>query len=286
MMVKSTIVSIILIVYVAQAAVLIEKSDDSYSNWFTDVDMNSKRPSWEAYKVKRQKFYNDQLSRGLGHDIDLTPDEEKVNSIIMDAKNAELQEGFKTPHNFAPSRHFFDVLGKVNSSTLFKLIRKMPKGAILHAHDTALCSTDYIVSQTYRDNLWQCGELTDDSRPGYKFSKLPPVPVNGCTWTLVEDERLKSGAEVYDKRMRRLLTLYNDDPINAYKDINDVWSKFMLIFTTLDPIVTYVPVWKDYFYNALKEFYEDGVTYLEFRGLLPAVSCRTRFILVFFIFSN
>jgi adenosine deaminase CECR1 len=35
--------------------------------------------------------------------------------------------------------------------------------------------------------------------------------------------------------------------------------------------VTYAPVWKDYYYQALKEMYEDGVLYLEFRGTLPPV---------------
>lgn len=100
------------------------------------------------------------LSRALGADVVLNEEEQQLNAIIMDLKADELARGFQNPFNFTPSRHFFDVKSSIESSPLFKLIEKMPKGCriffdihpenftifflnfpggILHAHDTAIC---------------------------------------------------------------------------------------------------------------------------------------------------
>jgi len=47
----------------------------------------------------------------------------------------------------------------------------------------------------------------------------------------------------------------------------------MGIFNLLDGLLQYAPLWGDYYYNALKEFYADGVQYLEVRSVLPELYC-------------
>lgn len=235
-----------------------------------DAKMIPSRPNIREYNVTREKLLNEHLHRGLGFDEVLNDQEEKLNEILMNYKEAELMKGLKNPNDFAPARHVFDVLDEVKKSPLFQLLKKMPKGAVLHAHDTALTSTDYVLSLTYWPNLWQCGDIK--SHPQFIFASKKPKSVDGCEWSLVADEREKMGKIEYDKHARKLFTLLVENPVDTYKDINTVWNAFMNIFMSLGPIVTYAPVWKDYYYNALKEFYEDGVQLLEFRGILPEVS--------------
>lgn len=86
------------------------------------------RPTFEKYEELRAVLLSEHLDRALGSDIVLNDREEQFNSILMDAKMDELSRGFQNPFNFTPSRHFFDVLKPIESSHLFKLIRKMPKG--------------------------------------------------------------------------------------------------------------------------------------------------------------
>lgn len=261
-MIKFACFSILLTLSAVSSAVVVQKND-------LDMAMPRRRPTVSEYNAIRENFVDQQFARGLGAKIVLTPKEERVNSILMGAKLKELADGFRAPYQFTQARHLFEVLSKINDSEVFKIIKKMPKGAVLHAHDTAICSTDYLVTLTKREYLWQCRDL--DQKPQFLFSRNQPEAVNNVPWKLVADIRRTMGDSKYDQEVRKLFTLYTADPLNTYKDINTVWDRFMELFITFGPIVTYEPVWRDYYYQALKECNEDNVQYLEFRGTLPDV---------------
>lgn len=92
------------------------------------MDSLAKRPTFEKYQEERQKLVQAHLGKALGSDIVLNEREELFNAMLMELKADELAQGFQNPFNFTPSRHFFEVFKSVESSPLFKLIRKMPKG--------------------------------------------------------------------------------------------------------------------------------------------------------------
>ncbi|XP_052872863.1 adenosine deaminase AGSA-like [Anopheles cruzii] len=229
------------------------------------------RPTHEEFSRQRQEFLSREQGRGLGADLVLSASEQLLNRYVMDLKRQELAKGVENPYELVSGRHFFEMLERINASTLFKLIKWLPKGGILHAHDTAIGSTELIVRATYREHLWQCGNVVDrtdsDPLPSFKFASTKP----SGEWHSVADERKQSGDEAYDQAIRKMFTLFTADPLNAYRDINDVWRKFMALFIAFEPMVTYRPVWEEYFYGSLEELLEDNVTYLEFRGLLPPV---------------
>lgn len=234
-------------------------------------NMRVVRPSITEYMTARSTFITEQRAKELGADIILTEREELANKKIMELKTKEIEDGFATPSTFIPSRHIFEVLNRINSSELFQIMQKLPKGAILHSHDVAIASTDYVLSLTYRPNLWQC-QNTVTAVKQFLFSTNQPTAIAGCTWVLVADERARIGEELYNSQTRKLFTMYNEDPTNAFDNINAVWSHFMTIFAAVEPIITYAPVWRDYFKQTLTELYADNVQYLEFRGTLPPVS--------------
>lgn len=123
------------------------------------------------------------------------------------------------------------------------------------------------------ENLWQWGDIDDDDNlPRYLFAGKRPSSIDGTEWRLVRDIRKIVGDEAYERKIRRLFTLIVEDPLVEYTDINTVWNKFQRIFTVFFPLVTYTETWKDYYRQSLQEMYDDGVQYLEFRGVLPEVS--------------
>ncbi|XP_035913312.1 adenosine deaminase 2-like isoform X2 [Anopheles stephensi] len=228
------------------------------------------RQSPDDYKYQRSLLTLQEADQGFGSSIVLTANESIVNNQLMELKIDELSLGYIDPYKFSPARHFFEVLDQINRSPLFQFIRAMPKGAVLHAHDTALASTEVIVNATYFTDLWQRGNFTEGHDPEFRFSRSKPT-TGDAGWEPVSTVRNRMGAERYDEQIRRLFSLYEEDPQRAYRSINDVWNRFSRIFLALNPIVTYKPVWEHYFREALREFYEDNVMYLEFRGLLPTL---------------
>lgn len=139
---------------------------------------------------------------------------------------------------------------------------------------SSLCSADYLVSLTYMDDLWQLTETNSSEIKQFIFSRKQPKSNNvNEIWRLVSDARSEMHQTKYDAYVRTLFTLFDKkvNPRIQFTDINDVWNRFMGLFMKIGGIVTYAPVFKSYYKHAMKEMLEDGVQYLEFRGLLPEV---------------
>lgn len=239
------------------------------------------RPSLDDYHAIRNKFIDSEENFGFGSDIQLNAKEQKANEIIMAAKQAEYAESIAAPSKFLPSRHIFETFAAIQQSKLFQIVQAMPKGGILHAHDTALCSADYIVSLTYWPHLWQFSHangtgvlefLFSFDRPTSSYYKVDELLYG---WRRVSDVRAEMGPERYDKYARSLFTLY-DDSVEYSKaqfgDANEVWRKFEDLFDHDINLLRYAPIWKDSYKQAFKEVYADGVQYLEVRSSLPQVS--------------
>lgn len=73
-------------------------------------------------------------------------------------------------------------------------------------------------------------------------------------------------------RLLQTFTLMTENPEVAYANQDAVWSKFNSIFFTISGLVHYAPVFRDYVFQALEEFYQDNVLYLELRAMLFPVS--------------
>lgn len=226
----------------------------------------------EGYFLMRQTLTQLERSQNLGQRLLLNEQEEAANKVIIREKTREFEKGFLDPAKFAPGQHIFNVLNKVKKSRLFAILKRMPKGAILHAHDSAVSSTDYLIQLTYRENLWICSADKGNRAIGFRFSKEKPTleAREPCEWEPMGDYRKRHGAEKVREELLRGFSMY---PISTYQTNNAAWKRFMSIFGLLDGLLRYAPVWRDYLYNVLQEFYEDGVQYVELRSLLPNRYC-------------
>ncbi|KAH8415561.1 hypothetical protein KR222_004601 [Zaprionus bogoriensis] len=226
----------------------------------------------EAYFSLRKALLQLERSQALGQRLQLNEKEAAANEVLMREKRSEYEKGFLDPGKFAPGQHIFQVLKNVKHSPLFGMLKQMPKGAVLHAHDTALCSTDFLIELTYRENLWIC-TADEGCRPvAFRFAEEPPQvqTIEPCKWEPMSEYRQRRGSEAVRVELLRRFSMY---PVSTYETNNAAWQHFMGIFALLDGLLLYAPVWRDYYYNALQELHNDGVQYLELRSLLPNLYC-------------
>lgn len=216
------------------------------------------------YVKLRKTFIDNEVARGIGAGLQLNSKETRLNDHIMKLKVKEINDGIVNPSSFAPAEHFFKVVDKINKMDLFKIIAQMPKGGLLHAHDAALCNLDYFIELTYWKNLWMLTNPTTN-QPEFKFSRERP----GSGWYSVEEERKIVGAQKFDKNLRSTISMFTDDPIMQDRDVNSIWKVFLNTFAMVDGVLMYKEAWKAYYLQALKEFEDDGVNYLELRSTLP-----------------
>ncbi|XP_026672252.1 adenosine deaminase 2-like [Ceratina calcarata] len=203
----------------------------------------------------------------IGANLSLSDVERAANKILMKAKQEELHAGFKDPRLFAPARNFLEAKNDIDGSKVFQLIRHMPKGAVLHSHDTALVSSDYIYyNVTFRNDLYACIEKDTVELRFFR------VPDNSCSWELLKDiRRDPTRGEIVNDMIRKRMSMRCDDPTSSYPNVDRAWHKFIDIFAFVGPLLTYRPVYEDYFLEALNQLYEDNVMYLELRSTLPTL---------------
>lgn len=232
-----------------------------FANCFTLIFTND-------FYEERDKIINRELDMMLGHDIHLSDSERKANEILMKLKHQELDHGFHHPQLFNLSKHFFDYKDEVKKTKLYDIIKRMPKGAILHAHDTGILGPDYVLQITYMSGLYVC--FNENNKLIYRFSVNKPSLPCKTTWQLLTEVRNASGnVSEFDAELRKHFTLVIDDPKRVYTDINAVWGKFADYFISTSGLFSYKPVWEQYFYDTLKAYRDDNVMYCEMRSILP-----------------
>ncbi|XP_073078877.1 adenosine deaminase 2 isoform X2 [Manis javanica] len=223
--------------------------------------------------VARKQLLMREKTMRLGGQLVLNRQEELANQKLMALKRAEVAQAMRT-QTFPPSMHFFQAKSLIEESGVFHILRKMPKGAALHIHDFGILSMDWLVKNvTYRPHCHFC--FTPRGALQFKFAypgPPAPPPVKCSEWILLEKHRkgLPNITE-FDSSLLRACTLVTENPEATYTNQDIVWSKFETIFLSVSGLVHYAPVFRDYIFQSLEEFYQDNVLYLELRVMLYLV---------------
>ncbi|XP_041972547.1 adenosine deaminase AGSA-like [Aricia agestis] len=223
--------------------------------------------SVREYSEERAKMVRNEARLSLGGRSELTDKESAVNDCLMRHKFREIDYGFDNPRYYNFSHHFFEYMRDIELSKVYRIIRDMPKGAALHVHDMGILGPDYVVNITYMDHLYVCFQ---DGDVKFKFSNKSPKDICANKWELMSNARkLSRNITEFDAKIRAYFTMYTDDPGAVYPTIKESWGVFLKYFGRILPLVTYRPVWEQYFYDVLKQFRSDNVMYVEVRSLLP-----------------
>lgn len=215
-----------------------------------------------VYRAARSRLIADERARRLDAALRLTPEEEKANAALMALKHAELERsrGF-----FPPARSFLLEKTKqlIAASPVFEVMKRLPKGAVLHAHGGAMGDFRWLVSQaTYRPDAYIHVAGGSTVVPGsLRLADQPP----GDGWRLVNELRAAApDAKAFDEQLFQSITLGEEDLQTA-----DIWAEFSAIFRRMSGLMTNRSIHAEYWRNMMVGLIEENVQYLESRGSAP-----------------
>ncbi|XP_071099548.1 adenosine deaminase AGSA-like [Haliotis cracherodii] len=223
--------------------------------------------SISAYTSERQRIMKSEESDMFGSSLVLNKQEGLISDLLIKAKRAEIEDSRVNGTVFPPAINFFESKKLIDSSKVFQIIKRMPKGGALHTHGSAITSLDWLVKNvTYRANCYMCHD--NQGHLQMHFYDTPPQP-SYCQWESVQHVRERSGnAQLFDQQLIKNISIIVDDPHSTYVTVNDVWRRFGLYFKIVNGLYRYTPIFKDYLQQALREFEEDNVQYIEIRATL------------------
>jgi adenosine deaminase CECR1 len=109
------------------------------------------------YEEVRNNIITAEESIRTGGNIYLNPREKEADAILLQMKEKAIEKGIVDAGNYAPSMHFFHAKPLIDKDPIFDIIQRVPKGAVLHLHNSAGVSSDWVIKNlTYRNDIKLC----------------------------------------------------------------------------------------------------------------------------------
>ncbi|HUE87374.1 MAG TPA: hypothetical protein VMO26_14970 [Vicinamibacterales bacterium] len=213
------------------------------------------------YLEARARLIEQERAMRLGAGLVLTPDEQSANRRLTALKQVEFE---RTRAHFPPAHSFLDARTRqlIAESPVFAVMRRMPKGGILHTHGAATGDFRWLVSHaTYRADAYiYVGSAAQPVSGALRISQQPP----GEGWQRVTELRAAApDARAFDEEIYRSITLGDED-----RAAPDIWLEFGRIFQRFSGLLFGDPgVLSEYWRRILDELIDENVQYLEARNL-------------------
>lgn len=173
---------------------------------------------------------------------------------------------------------------------LWRIVRRMPKGSILHAHLDAIVDLDYVFATLLEepgmhmsspDSRLSTARERDDALLSFRFFKEPRNPdmaiwdaqsyVPGEFVPLVKaaESFPGGGREGWIRWMKSKTTISETDSVEQHHGVDHIWKKFSKCFLIMGTVIHYEPILRKFMRRLMSQYYEDGVYWGELRFTWP-----------------
>ncbi|XP_017003537.2 adenosine deaminase 2 [Drosophila takahashii] len=229
--------------------------------------LTNRTSSEERFARRRQIYVERERRQRLGSGMALSPLEEEADGRLLAIKQVdeEVHDLWQNYHSQPPPflSHF-----NISDTSLYAALKSMPKGGLLHVHDSGMLRTEILIDLTYRDNLWVCVNLDqgfEDFRFSRHFPHIPPADDYQCNWMLMRNFFEFEPRTGFVDRLRESLTVRPE----GYGSSSELARHLRRHQRLIHGLITFRPNWSEFIFSMLSDFYADGVQYVELRSSLP-----------------
>ncbi|KAG9119192.1 hypothetical protein FRC07_005932 [Ceratobasidium sp. 392] len=218
-----------------------------------------------------------------------TEQENRAADILRNIRTREAAEIWNASAEklMYPGMEFLIAKETILQTELYKIIKKMPKGGLLHGHMDAMCDASFLYQAALEYpnmHIRVPSAVTSDSTPfplpQFKAlsSEVTAQHTNATnftspsyepnSWVPLDKARRDfqfGGPEAFDKWIVGSMMI---NPREAYVEYNTsvkIWEKFRSTFGVAGGIIRYEPILKRYMRQVLVSSIEDGISYVELR---------------------
>ena len=188
--------------------------------------------------------------------------------------------------NLYPGMVFTLARDLMQTTKSWKIVKRMPKGALLHAHLDAMIDVDWLIDQVLATQgmaMYTEGSGLSNEKARadeiflLKHIKKSSVDVPSI-WAadyhdsgpVLVTEAAKSfpagGTEGFKVWLRKRCTITLEESLEHHRGVDDVWQRFTSCFPPLDSMESYEPIFRPCMQRLLSQVVEDGLRWVDFRS--------------------
>lgn len=180
--------------------------------------------------------------------------------------------------------------GLMERTKLWRIVRRMPKGSILHAHLDAIVDLDFVFDTLLNEpGMHICApdarlgtsEARAEAVVNFRFfakEKNPAMSIwDDAGYTPGEfvplaraaDSFPDGGRQGWIRWMKSKTTISETDAVEQHHGVDHIWRKFSKCFVIMGTVIHYEPIFRKFLRRMMKQYYDDGVYWGEIRFTWP-----------------
>lgn len=207
---------------------------------------------------------------------------EEHRTVWTDAYENDLakQQGV----NYFPGMIFTFAKDRMEKTKSWEIVRRMPKGALLHCHMDAMIDVDWLVEQALKtdgmammaDQALSTSEAREYAAVAFQYSKTceaEPASIWDDEYEVnslvpahqAADNFPLGGRPAFKAWLRSRMTITLEESTAHHHGVDAVWRKFTSCFPIIGSILFYEPIFRAAMQRLLLELVQDGVRWVDFR---------------------
>ncbi|KAI9806430.1 MAG: hypothetical protein M1833_003617 [Piccolia ochrophora] len=220
----------------------------------------------------------------------LSPTAAEACSIVAKIRQHEHRtvwdedSGASQRENVHPGMMFSLAKGHIENTRLWGIVRRMPKGALLHAHYDAMVNLDWLFEQALstpgihiRAPAALCSGAARESVP-FTFVYAKTSVKKASIWSdgYIHNDTMSAveaaetfpggGRSQFLEWLRSRCTITLEQSTEHHLSQNLVWNKFRSVFQIIDSILFYEPIYRASVRHICEGLARDGIQWVEFRA--------------------